>query len=732
MTHDELPGELTTFRAVGATGFGLGALGGLVLWVAQPEGIRSEPVALLTTALCLALAVAMAAVPWERIGSGWLLVPPLVGVAVIAAAIQNMEGGRAVYDGFYLYVALAASYFLPGRHLRFVIAAIAIAAAVPLLGDAGAESVVRWTYIAGGTAAMAFVLRKARKQVREYAAQVRKLALVDQLTGALNRRGFESRANAELSRARRHEQEVTLIYLDLDGFKQVNDNLGHAAGDVVLRRAAISMGATLRGEDVLARVGGDEFVALLGLATTEDARSIAERLIGAVRRVATQDEGSSHVSATTACATFPHDGQTLDELMRAADGRLLARKRARAAAGALSARGPQPMPERALPWRREQSSWGPRELSRLRVIEALLRRPGSSRAQVGEETGLSRPTVAAVLDELERAGLVEQSAPNADCGRRGARRSRCAWRRGRRSRSGSTSGTATSAPRCATCRRSRWRTTGRRRRSTASRRPRSTSRRRSCAGCSSARTPTPATSSASGWGWRRRSTRPAATAYVEGILPGWSGLRPAAEMEARLGLPVMLENDANAGALGEHRFGVARGASQVVYVRLSAGVGLGLILDGVPYRGRLGIAGELGHVRAVASGGALCRCGNTGCLETVASAAAVADALGVHVPRVVELVAAGDERARRAVASAGEAVGAAVAAVVNVLNPELVVIGGELAGTGELLLEPLRQAIGARSSGRRGRRSRCGWARSGSAPRCSARRRSSWRRRRAG
>ena len=221
--------------------------------------------AVLTTVLCLTLAVAMAVVPWERISQGWQLAPALIGAAVIAVAIQNMDGGRAVYEGFYLYVALAASYFLPGRQLGVLITAVATAAAMPLLDDRSAESIVRWVYVAAGTATMALVLHSARRQVRDYASQVRKLALVDQLTGALNRRGFQSRASAELSRARRHGQEFTLIYLDLDGFKQVNDNLGHAAGDVVLRRAAISMGATLRGEDVLARVGGDEFVALLGL-----------------------------------------------------------------------------------------------------------------------------------------------------------------------------------------------------------------------------------------------------------------------------------------------------------------------------------------------------------------------------------------------------------------------------------------------------------------------------------
>jgi len=82
---------------------------------------------------------------------------------------------------------------------------------------------------------------------------------------------------------------------------------------------------------VLARVGGDEFVALLGLASTDDATSVAERLTAAIRRVAAQDNGSAHGGATTASVTYPHDGETLDELMRVADGRLLASKRSRPA-----------------------------------------------------------------------------------------------------------------------------------------------------------------------------------------------------------------------------------------------------------------------------------------------------------------------------------------------------------------------------------------------------------------
>ena len=165
MNHEVLPGELSTFRAVGATGFGLGAAGGVALWLTQPEAIGSGGVAVLTTLLCVALAVAMALVPWQRIPQRWQLAPLLIGAVVIAA--------------------------------------LATAAAVPLLDDRSAESIVRWVYVAAGTATMALVLRSARRQVRDYASQVRKLALIDQLTGALNRRGFQSRASAELSRARR-------------------------------------------------------------------------------------------------------------------------------------------------------------------------------------------------------------------------------------------------------------------------------------------------------------------------------------------------------------------------------------------------------------------------------------------------------------------------------------------------------------------------------------------------
>jgi len=185
---------------------------------------------------------------------------------------------------------------------------------------------------------------------------------------------------------------------------------------------------------------------------------------------------------------------------------------------------------------------------------------------------------------------------------------------------------------------------------------------------------------------------------AEGILPGWRGIRPGQEMQERLGLPVRVDNDANVGALGESAFGAGRGARDMVYIRLSAGIGAGLILDARPYHGFGGLAGEIGHTLSDPAG-PICRCGNRGCLEAIASPVAVArlleqrDGATISVADLLALVARGDRGARRAVADAGEAVGHALSAVVSVLNPELIVVGGDLARAGAVLLDPIVAAI---------------------------------------
>jgi len=182
------------------------------------------------------------------------------------------------------------------------------------------------------------------------------------------------------------------------------------------------------------------------------------------------------------------------------------------------------------------------------------------------------------------------------------------------------------------------------------------------------------------------------------ILPGWRDLDPAEEIRSRLDVPVHLENDANVGALGESAFGAGAGAEVLVYVRLSDGIGAGLVLGGSLFRGARGIAGELGHV-LVDPDGPICRCGNRGCLETAVAGPALVELLRrshgpLTLPHMIRLANEGDAGARRVIADAGRVVGRALADVCNVLNPDRIVVGGELGEAGDLLLDPLREAVG--------------------------------------
>lgn len=181
------------------------------------------------------------------------------------------------------------------------------------------------------------------------------------------------------------------------------------------------------------------------------------------------------------------------------------------------------------------------------------------------------------------------------------------------------------------------------------------------------------------------------------ILPSWGDIDPVAELERRLEAPVHLDNDANVGALGEATFGAGRGAEVLVYLRLSAGIGAGLVIGGRPFRGARGIAGEVGHV-LVDPQGPICRCGNRGCLETFVAGPALCELLRrshgpLTVRELVGLAVEGDAGATRVVADAARIVGRAVADLCNTLNPDVVVVGGDLSAAGEVVLAPLRDAV---------------------------------------
>ena len=185
-------------------------------------------------------------------------------------------------------------------------------------------------------------------------------------------------------------------------------------------------------------------------------------------------------------------------------------------------------------------------------------------------------------------------------------------------------------------------------------------------------------------------------------LTRWAGLDVRRELSRLVGgAAVFPDNDANYGALGELHHGAGRGHRHLIYVRVGPGVGGGLVLNGQLYRGEDGYAGQIGHIQAVPDG-LPCPCGGRGCLSTVASSWAIARRLhdahgpGLTSERIIELAGRGDPQAEMALREAGGHIGRVLAALVNALNPGLIVIGGTIGSGAHALADAMRDAIHTR------------------------------------
>lgn len=215
---------------------------------------------------------------------------------------------------------------------------------------------------------------------------------------------------------------------------------------------------------------------------------------------------------------------------------------------------------------------------------------------------------------------------------------------------------------------------------------------------------------------------PGAVDSANGIVPeapqlvGWNDVPLVQVMSDRLGIPVWLENDANAAALGENRYGAGKGAKHMLYVTVSTGVGGGIIINGELYRGARGAAGEVGHVIIDVNGPA-CGCGGRGCLESLASGTAIARrgrelVEGGDAPALAEISARegrlsaemiaqaaveGDEVSRRVFNEAGMYLGVGLAGFVNIFNPEAILIGGGVAQSADLFMPEARRVMEERA-----------------------------------
>jgi predicted NBD/HSP70 family sugar kinase len=189
------------------------------------------------------------------------------------------------------------------------------------------------------------------------------------------------------------------------------------------------------------------------------------------------------------------------------------------------------------------------------------------------------------------------------------------------------------------------------------------------------------------------------------IMPGWDGIAIPERLTERFGMiPVLVDNDVNIMALGEYWTYWRAEVDDLLYVKVATGIGSGVIMGGQVHRGAQGTAGDLGHVRVSEDPDVICHCGNQGCVEAVASGSALAIELSregfpaAGSREVVALVRAGQPEAVRHVRRAGRQLGVALAAAVNLFNPSVIVMGGDLAHAHEQLMAGVREVVYQRST----------------------------------
>ncbi len=242
------------------------------------------------------------------------------GLAVLlaVAGVDYATGPELAFSVFYLVPVVVTAWVGPS----WIAAAVAVTAGLAFpVGDllAGHEPDASWVSVwnfavRSGTFLVVTGLTRALRRALE---QERYLARVDPLTGALNGRSFVEFAEREVARSRRTGQPLTIVYLDLDGFKSVNDTHGRAAGDQVLKEVSDALRAGIRPTDAVGRLGGDEFALIFPATDAAEATNPLNRIRAAVKRYA--DRTGYGVSVSVGAATFVRPPEDVNALLRVAD-----------------------------------------------------------------------------------------------------------------------------------------------------------------------------------------------------------------------------------------------------------------------------------------------------------------------------------------------------------------------------------------------------------------------------
>jgi diguanylate cyclase (GGDEF)-like protein len=305
---------------------------------------QHSPTIYLLVALALVSGVICLLVPWQRLPRRSLHVVGVVGSVEVLLAVWF---GDPIFTWYYIFVVIFAAYAFPTRtevalQLGF---AILMLLTPSLVGYTDKEFQLADLAVQIPSLILAAIVVVAlREQLERSREAYRFLSRHDPLTGVGNYRQLQQALTGELGRHARSDRRFALILLDLDNFKVVNDSFGHLAGDRILRNVAEVLTESIRPGDTIARHGGDEFSVIAPETGAAEAGSLASRLEDAVQRVVA---GGGNLTASSACAIYPDDGASADELIGAADDALKLEKRTRrsvrtTAAGAKQVPGPYP------------------------------------------------------------------------------------------------------------------------------------------------------------------------------------------------------------------------------------------------------------------------------------------------------------------------------------------------------------------------------------------------------
>jgi diguanylate cyclase (GGDEF)-like protein len=300
---------LTWLYVAGAT------IGLLTLALPHPAGLEDLGIVGVATGAYAIAALLLLAGP---LSSVLLQLAVLTGTGLITLAVGFSGHPGGGYAFFYLWVIVYAAYFLTRRQAtaQLLFVALAYAAALIVWGT-GATRVTTWVVAIGSLTVAAVVVRMLKERLDELVQRLSRAAETDPLTGLFNRRGFNDRLASELERARRAGRPVGVLVGDLDHFKAVNDQFGHAAGDETLQRVAGLLYETKRVSDTVARIGGEEFALILPYTGRPGTKALAERVRRRVRDSFAEDDVA--LTMSFGMATFPEDGEDVEALLKSAD-----------------------------------------------------------------------------------------------------------------------------------------------------------------------------------------------------------------------------------------------------------------------------------------------------------------------------------------------------------------------------------------------------------------------------